>query len=102
MARCRERCARRGAGRVRGTERPPEPIEYYFKPPDLERATVLVLEPMLATGGSLSWAIGKAKASGASRSTALWGVAAPIGVARIQREHPDVHLVVAGAARHPH
>ncbi len=88
-----------GFAGVQRNEKTAEPIEYYFKPPDLERATVLVLEPMLATGGSLSWAIGKAKASGASHITALCVVAAPSGVARIEREHPDVRIVVAALDR---
>ena len=88
-----------GFAGVQRNEETAEPIEYYFKPPDLERATVLVLEPMLATGGSLSWAIDKAKASGASRITALCVVAAPKGVARIEREHPDVRIVVAALDR---
>jgi uracil phosphoribosyltransferase len=88
-----------GFAGVQRNEETAEPIEYYFKPPDLEEATVLILEPMLATGGSLSWAIGKAKASGAKRVICLCVVAAPEGVARVGEEHPDVEIVVAALDR---
>lgn len=88
-----------GFAGVQRDEETAEPMEYYFKPPDLEAATVLVLEPMLATGGSLSWAVGKAKASGARHMTCLCVVAAPEGVDRMAREHPDVAIVAAALDR---
>ena len=72
------------------------PQEYYYKIPDLSDAWVLVLEPMLATGGSLSWAIDKVKGSGANDITAICVVAAPEGVERINGDHPDVKIVAAG------
>ena len=75
------------------------PQEYYYKLPDLTGATVLVLEPMLATGGSLSWAVGKVKKSGATDITALCVVAAPEGVKRMYQDHPDVRIVTAGLDR---
>jgi uracil phosphoribosyltransferase len=84
-----------GFAGVQRNEETAEPMEYYFKPPDLAEATVLVLEPMLATGGSLSWAVSKAKASGARSITCLCVVAAPAGVDRMEREHPDVGIVLA-------
>jgi uracil phosphoribosyltransferase len=87
-----------GFAGVQRNEETAEPMEYYFKPPDLERATVLVLEPMLATGGSCRGPSAR-PGLGSQRITALCVVAAPIGVARIQREHPDVHLVVAALDR---
>jgi len=88
-----------GFAGVQRNEETAEPIEYYFKPPDLEEATVLILEPMLATGGSLSWAIGKAKESGARRVICLCVVAAPEGVERVGQEHPDVDIFVAALDR---
>lgn len=72
------------------------PQEYYYKIPDLSDAWVLVLEPMLATGGSLSWAIDKVKGSGATDITAICVVAAPEGVKRINDDHPDVQIVAGG------
>ncbi|MDH3607199.1 MAG: uracil phosphoribosyltransferase [Acidimicrobiia bacterium] len=72
------------------------PQEYYYKIPDLSDAQVLILEPMLATGGSLSWAIEKVKGSGATDITAICVVAAPEGVKRINNDHPDVRIVAAG------
>jgi uracil phosphoribosyltransferase len=88
-----------GFAGVQRNEETAEPVEYYFKPPDLDEATVLVLEPMLATGGSLSWAIGKAKESGAETVTALCVVAAPEGVSRVESDHPDVRIVAAALDR---
>ncbi len=75
------------------------PMEYYFKLPDLSGSVVLILEPMLATGGSLSWAVAKAKSSGARDITALCVVAAPEGVRRMFQDHPDVRIVAAALDR---
>lgn len=81
-----------------GVEREEEtamPVEYYKKFPDLAGRTVLVLEPMLATGGSLCWAVDESKAAGAEDITALCVVAAPEGLTRLKATHPDVRLVTA-------
>ncbi len=81
-----------------GVEREEEtalPVEYYKKFPDLSGRTVLVLEPMLATGGSLCWAVEESKAAGADDITALCVVAAPEGMARMEETHPDVRVVTA-------
>ena len=75
------------------------PQEYYAKLPDLSDASVLILEPMLATGGSLSWATDKVKSSGAKDITALCVVTAPDGVKRMYQDHPDVHIVAAAHDR---
>ena len=75
------------------------PIEYYAKMPNLGDASVLVLEPMLATGGSLSWAVGKAKEFGAVDVTAVCVVSAPDGVTRMYEDHPDVRIVAAAHDR---
>jgi len=58
-----------------------------------------MLEPMLATGGSLSWAVTKAKSSGARDITSLCVVAAPEGVRRMYEDHPDVRIVAAALDR---
>jgi uracil phosphoribosyltransferase len=88
-----------GFAGVQRDEETAEPLEYYAKMPSLERAAVLVLEPMLATGGSLSWAVSKAKDSGARHLTALCIVTAPEGVSRMERDHPDVRIVAASHDR---
>ena len=88
-----------GFAGVQRNEETAEPIEYYFKPPDLADSTVLILEPMLATGGSLSWAVSKAKESGAQRIICLCVVAAPEGVEHMRAEHPDVDIVAAALDR---
>lgn len=85
-----------GFAGVQRDEKTATPHEYYARLPDLSAASVLILEPMLATGGSLSWAAGKVKSSGAKDITALCVVTAPDGVKRMYEEHPDVHIV-AGA-----
>ncbi len=71
------------------------PEEYYTKLPDLTDRKVLILEPMLATGGSLSYAVQKVKDRGATDLSAVCVIAAPAGVDRMQTDHPDVDLVVA-------
>ncbi len=84
-----------GFAGVQRNEETAEPIEYYFKTADLSGAHVLILEPMLATGGSLSWAVSKAKENDADDITALCVVTAPEGVKRMYEDHPDVHIVTA-------
>jgi len=69
---------------------------YLCRLPDLSRSTVLVLDPMLATGGSLCDAIALVKEMGAVHIRALSLVAAPEGIARVEAEHPDVRLFGAG------
>ena len=77
-----------------------EPVSYYFKIPPLGADKVyLVLDPMLATGGSASAAIAKLKESGAKRIQLISLVAAPAGVERMSRDHPDVGVFVAALDR---
>jgi uracil phosphoribosyltransferase len=75
------------------------PQEYYSRLPDLSESSVFVLEPMLATGGSLSWAVEKVKSSGARDITCLCVVTAPDGVRRMYDDHPDVHIIAAAHDR---
>jgi uracil phosphoribosyltransferase len=73
-----------------------QPIEYYVNlPRNLEDYLVLVLDPMLATGGSLSATLTKLKDEGATWISCLHAVAAVPGVERLNREHPDVRLYAA-------
>src|SRR3712207_3463128 len=73
-----------------------QPIEYYVNlPRNLNEYLVLVLDPMLATGGSLSPTIDKLKEEGATWITCLHAVAAVPGVERLTREHPDVNFYTA-------
>jgi uracil phosphoribosyltransferase len=72
------------------------PVEYYVNlPRNLEEYLVLVLDPMLATGGSLSATINKLKEEGATWISCLHAVAAVPGVERVTREHPDVNFYTA-------
>lgn len=73
-----------------------EPEEYYAKfPSNLAEAEVIVVDPMLATGGSSSAALRAIKERGAKHIRMCCLVAAPEGIAVIERDHPDVDLVVA-------
>ncbi len=77
-----------------------QPVEYYCKlPGDLAQRDVIVLDPMLATGGSAAAAIGACKRQGARRLTLVCLVAAPEGVARLEAEHPDVRVLSAALDR---
>src|SRR5919206_144852 len=68
-----------------------KPIEYYVNlPRNLDEFLVLVLDPMLATGGSLSATIDKLEEEGATWISCLHAVAAVPGVERVSTEHPDV------------
>jgi uracil phosphoribosyltransferase len=86
-----------GFAGVQRDEDTAEPIEYYVNLPRVDGVSVLILEPMLATGGSLSWAVDKAKEAGATDITALCVVTAPEGVQRMYADHPDVRIVAAAA-----
>lgn len=77
-----------------------EPVDYYFKVPgDAPEREFLLLDPMLATGGSAASAIASLKRAGAVRIRFLCLVAAPEGVARLLREHPDVTIITAALDR---
>lgn len=76
-----------------------EPRDYYAKLPTMEGRRALVVDPMLATGGSASAAITYVKAAGASDIVFLCVVAAPEGLARLQSDHPDVPIVAAALDR---
>lgn len=73
-----------------------QPIEYYAKfPKGIEDAIVIVVDPMLATGGSASATITSLKKRGAKNIHLVCLLAAPEGVAVIEKEHPDVNLTLA-------
>lgn len=73
-----------------------EPVKYYCKmPPDISERQVFVVDPMLATGGSASDAITFIKEYGCKSITLMNIIAAPEGIAKIQRDHPDVEIFVA-------
>ena len=82
-----------------GLYRDPEthtPVVYYCKlPTDIEGRFVIVVDPMLATGGSAADAIAMLKEKGVENIRLMCLVAAPEGVAKVQKEHPDVDIYVA-------
>jgi uracil phosphoribosyltransferase len=77
------------------------PTEYYAKfPADIPEAVVMVLDPMLATGGSASAAIGAVKKRGAVTIRLVCIVGAPEGVKRVEKDHPDVDIYLAALDSH--
>ena len=73
-----------------------EPVEYYCKlPEDCEEREILLVDPMLATGGSASAAIQFLKRRGCKHIKLVCLIAAPEGTSRIQADHPDVNIYVA-------
>ena len=73
-----------------------EPVEYYCKlPTDVTERDLIVLDPMLATGGSASAAITFIKNRGCKSIRMMNLIAAPEGIERVQKEHPDVDIYVA-------
>ncbi len=77
-------------------EKTHQPVEYYYKMPmGVERSTVIVVDPMLATGGSAIDAISSLKARGCTNIRFMNLVAAPQGIQAMQKAHPDVDIYVA-------
>jgi len=72
-----------------------QPVEYYLKlPKDIEERMLIVVDPMLATGGSANDAIDSLKKRGAKSIQLMCIVAAPEGVKMIQEKHPDVDIYI--------
>lgn len=73
-----------------------EPVEYYCKmPDDISQRDVIILDPMLATGGSASAAIQFMKNYGCKHIKLMNIIAAPEGVERVRKDHPDVEIYLA-------
>ncbi len=80
---------------VQRNEETAEPENYYEKLPDLKDKNVFILEPMLATGGSLSFAIDTVKKYKPKNIHALTVIASPEGIEIIKDQHPDITLITA-------
>ena len=77
------------------------PVEYYCKlPADAQERELIVLDPMLATGGSASAAVQFMKEVGCKHIKLMCIIGAPEGVAVMQKEHPDVDIYVAALDDH--
>ena len=78
-----------------------EPVEYYCQlPEDCDQREVFVVDPMLATGGSASAAITLLKEHGCKHIRMMNLIAAPVGVERVQKDHPDVDIYIAAMDDH--
>jgi len=73
-----------------------QPVEYYCKlPGDIAERDLIIVDPMLATGGSACAAIDFLKERGAANIRYMGLIAAPEGLERVQQQHPDVEIYVA-------
>ncbi len=78
-----------------------QPVEYYCKLPfDIEERDILILDPMLATGGSSAAAISLVKKRGGRRISLVCLIAAPEGIERVHSEHPEVEIFAASLDSH--
>lgn len=73
-----------------------EPVEYYCKlPEDIDKRRIIIVDPMLATGGSAVAAVDFVKQRGAKEITFMCLIAAPEGIAALTSAHPDVDIFIA-------
>jgi uracil phosphoribosyltransferase len=92
--------ARMGHLGVFRDEKTLEPVTYYKKlPPDIASTEVLLIDPMLATGGSASSAMQVLKQSGVTSMRFVCLVAAPEGIAAVHRQHPEIPIFCAAVDR---
>ena len=77
-------------------EQTKEPVTYYERfPPQIEGGTCIIIDPMLATGGSTSAALDLLKQRGADRIIVICIVTCPEGIERVEAQHPDVPIFAA-------
>ena len=82
-------------------EKTHEPVVYYCKlPEDIQERLVIVTDPMLATGGSACDALSMLKERGCNNIRLMCLVGVPEGIARVQKEHPDVPIYLAAVDDH--
>ncbi len=78
-----------------------EPVPYFNKmAPKIDRRIALIVDPMLATGGSFNAAVDMVKEAGCPQIKGLFLVAAPEGIEAVQKKHPDVDIYVASIDDH--
>jgi uracil phosphoribosyltransferase len=78
-----------------------QPVEYYMKvPEDIAERRVIVVDPMLATGNSVSAAIARLKEKGARDIKLVCLLSAPEGIRHVSAEHPDVQIITAAVDSH--
>ena len=77
-----------------------EPVEYYYKmPKNINKREVLILDPMLATGGSAIATINRLKKDKVKKIKFLCVIAAPEGIKALQKAHPDVQIYTSSVDR---
>ncbi|QWK12332.1 MAG: uracil phosphoribosyltransferase [Aquificota bacterium] len=91
--------AKAGFLAIRRNEESLRPTLYYKRIPDIKDKWIIVLDPMLATGGTLSMALEEIKAERPERIFSLNLVASPEGIEKVLSLHPDVNLFVVSVDR---
>ncbi len=77
-----------------------KPVEYYYKMPEnINKREVLVLDPMLATGGSAIATIDRLKKDGVKKIKFLCVISSPVGIKALEEAHPDVQIYTASVDR---
>lgn len=77
------------------------PVQYYFKvPADIQERDLILVDPMLATGGSTSLALTLLKERGARSIKVMCLIAAPEGIARVREKHPEIEIYTAAVDDH--
>ena len=78
-----------------------QPIEYYCKlPDDMDKRQVVILDPMLATGGSAAAAVDYVKKQGGKKICFVCLIAAPEGIEVLSNAHPDINIYIAAKDSH--
>ncbi|MEW6523172.1 MAG: uracil phosphoribosyltransferase [Bacillota bacterium] len=78
-----------------------QPVQYYCKlPSDAQEREMILVDPMLATGGSVTRALDMMKAAGATGIKVMCLLAAPEGITRVQASHPDVDIYTTAVDSH--
>jgi len=78
-----------------------EPVEYYCKlPEDIDKRKIIIVDPMLATGGSAIAAVDFVKEKGAKDISLMFLIAAPEGIEALTKAHPDVDIYIAAKDDH--
>ena len=78
-----------------------EPVEYYCKlPEDIDQRKIIIVDPMLATGGSAIAAVDFVKEKGAKDIALMFLIAAPEGIEALTAKHPDVDIYIAAKDDH--
>ncbi len=87
--------AKSGFLAIKRNEKTFESVLYYDRVPPLEEKTAIIIDPMVATGGSLDYALRVIKEKNPKKIISLNIIGAPVGLEKIEKNHPDIKLYIA-------